>query len=212
MASAVPPAGNGTMIRTVRFGNSCACEAGSAVINAATPTAAESSKRPVRCPKVIRSFKCMVRLPQSVHQSMAIFAASTTGPHCWVLALIILRISSGELPSGSASSARMRLRSSSVLNPCPIASESRCVMSLGVVLDALATAGRKQLQLAGVDVLLIGEQIVGNEIDIAAEQIVHRRRTAAVGNLRHAEFAPQHHQLAEQMAGIALALVSIVDL
>src|SRR5262249_53992371 len=55
-------------------------------------------------------------------------------------------------------------------------------------------------------------KIIRHHIDISSEQIVDGRRTAAIGNFRHAELALEHQQLAEEMSGLALALMAIVDL
>src|SRR5262249_9480184 len=65
-------------------------------------------------------------------QSTEILAAVTTGPHSSSLRRIISRISSGVLPSGSASSERMRARRSGILKAWPIAPETLPAISFGV--------------------------------------------------------------------------------
>ncbi len=85
------------------------------------------------------SARCIAPVALEIGQSTEILAAVTTGPHCCSLTLIISRICSGVLPSGSASNDWMRARSSGVLNPCPMASEILRAISLGV-LGGAATA------------------------------------------------------------------------
>src|SRR5262249_19575560 len=81
-----------------------------------------------------------------------------------------------------------------------------------VILEPLAAAGGQQFELAGVDVRFVGEKIIRHQIDISSEQIVDRGRAAAIRNLRHAELALEHQQFAEEMPGLSLALMAIVDL
>src|SRR5262249_17352818 len=57
-----------------------------------------------------------------------------------------------------------------------------------------------------------GEKIVRHQIDVAREQIVDGGRAAAIGNFGHAELAPEHQQLAEEMPSLALALMAVIDL
>src|SRR5258708_12692683 len=65
-------------------------------------------------------------------QSTVIFAAPTTGPQISRLSWIILRISSGVLPSGAASSLRIFACMSGSLKPLAIASEIFWVIAFGV--------------------------------------------------------------------------------
>jgi len=58
---------------------------------------------------------------------------------------------------------------------------------------------------------LVGEEIIGHEIDVSGEQVVDGGGAAAIGNFRHAEVALEHQQLAEQVPRLALALVSVID-
>ena len=82
----------------------------------------------------------------------------------------------------------------------------------GIILEPLATAGRKHLELAGIDALLVGEKIVRNDIDVPRQQVVDGGRAAPIGDLGHAEIAFEHQELAQEVAGIAFALMSIIDL
>ncbi len=88
---------------------------------------------------------------------------------------------------------------------------SASVGTLGYSLSRWVAGDRDHLDLAGVDVALVGEQIVRDHVDAAAKQIVDRRRAAPIEHRRHVEAALDLHQLAEQMAGVGDALVAVVD-
>src|SRR5260370_23489606 len=81
-----------------------------------------------------------------------------------------------------------------------------------IILEPLAAAGSEQFELAGVDVRLVGEEIIRDDIDISGEQIVDGGRAAAIGDLRHAELALEHQELAEAMARLAFALMPVLAL
>src|SRR5260221_4019988 len=81
-----------------------------------------------------------------------------------------------------------------------------------VILEPLAAAGSKQFELAGVYVRLVGEEIIRDDNDISAEQIVDSRGRARTRDGRHAELALEHQELAEEMAGLAFALMPVIDL
>jgi hypothetical protein len=73
-------------------------------------------------------------------------------------------------------------------------------------------AGGEKLQLAGIDVLLVGQQIVRNDVDVAGQQIIDGGCASPIRDLRHAEITLEHQELAQEVSGIALALMTVVDL
>src|SRR5260370_13983963 len=83
---------------------------------------------------------------------------------------------------------------------------------VSVSLEPLAAAGSKQFELAGVYVRLVGEEIIRDDNDISGEQIVDGGRAAPIRDLRHAEIALEHQELAEGMAALAFALMPVIDL
>ena len=73
---------------------------------------------------------------------------------------------------------------------------------------SLMAGDRDHLDLVGVDVAFVGEQIVRNHIDRAGEQVVDRRRAAAIRHLGHLEAALEHQKLAKQVTSICLLYTS----
>ena len=70
----------------------------------------------------------------------------------------------------------------------------------------------KQLELAGIDVLFVGQHVIRHDVDIAGEQVIDAGRGPPIWNLRHAEVALEHQQRPEQISGTTLALVAVIDL
>ena len=83
---------------------------------------------------------------------------------------------------------------------------------IGVVLEALAAAGGENFQLAGIDILFVGQQVIRTDVDISCQQIIDGGSAAPIRHLGHAEIALEHQKFAQEVSGIAFALVAIVDL
>ena len=152
---------------------------------------------------------------------------------------MILRICSGVLPTGMASSLRMlllhvglpetladrvgdflrdRLRGSGRRrhrHPGDRGDARQCLRDgrhVRIILEALLLRDRDELEIAGVDIAFVGEQIVRDHVDGAGEQVVDRRLAAPIEHRRHLEAGLHHHQFAEQMPGVGDTLVAVVDL
>jgi hypothetical protein len=60
--------------------------------------------------------------------------------------------------------------------------------------------------------LLVGEEIIRDHIDVSRQKVIDCRRAATIRDLRHAEIPFEHHEFAQEVPGIALALVPVIQL